>query len=319
MKNVPFRTAAPFTALFLLGCITGAFCQPVQGTGEEYAGEFSGWSVPVSRSNYHFVRNAIAIFGTRWGEQPRTEQDLEDRTWEQLVLSYEAHRRGITVQDTEVDEEVSKTLKGEKVNFDWQKDPKAFAAWVMEKTKEPPEVFKNQLRHLLQLEKLRAKVLDGFTPQVSEEEAYQEFLNEYNTLELELVQFDERKAAEAFYANMTDPARWDEENKKDPKFAKRPGFVSTEFLMYFWKIPRDDLFKMVRLNANATYPPTPIYKGYGVFRVLKTRPAEEKDFAPRRDSYLKQVEMMKKHEELAVWLTKLKAEARIKVYPKKER
>jgi len=318
MNSVLFARAAVAGALVLAGCMPEARCQQPAAAADEYIGEFSGWSVPVSRSNYYLVRNAIAVFGTRWGEQPRTEQDLEDRTWEQLVLSFEAHRRGIQVEEKDVDEEVTKTLQGEKADFDWKKDPEAFSRWAMEKTRQPAEVFKNQLRHLLQLEKLRAQVLESFRPQVSEEEAYEEFLNEYHTLELELAQFDELKDAEAFYANMTDPARWDEENEKDPKFAKRPGFVSAEFLMHFWKIPREALFEMVRLNANATYPPTPIYKGYGVFRVLKTRPAEDADFAPRRDSYFKQVEMMKKYDELKVWLAKLKEDARIKVYPARQ-
>jgi hypothetical protein len=292
-----------------------ALCQETREKPEAFAGELSGYGVKVPVGNYYFIKRVISVFGTRWGQPPQTEVEFEDRTWEQLLLSYEAFRRNITVSRAEVEQEVSKTLKSEKVTFDWQKDKAEYDKWLKEKTGGNSEVFENQMRHLIQLEKLRQQVLETFKPAVSEEEAYQEFLNEYNTLELELVQFDEKKDADAFYAKMTDPALWDAEAKKDPKFAKHPGFVSLEFLINMWKIPKDDLYKMLELEANAVYPPIPVYKGYGVIRILKKRLALKEDFPKLRDSYFKQVEMIKKYDELNIWLGKLKAEAKILVYP----
>jgi hypothetical protein len=292
-----------------------ALCQDTQVKPDEFAGELSGYGVKVTAGNYYFIKRVISVFGTRWGQPPQTEVEFEDRTWEQLLLSYEAFRRNITVSREEVEQEVSKTLKSEKVTFDWLKDKEAYDKWLKEKTGETSELFENQIRHLIQLEKLRQQVLETFKPAVSEEEAYQEFLNEYNTLELELVQFDEKKAADVFYAKMTDPALWDAEAKKDPKFAKHPGFVSLEFLINMWKIPKADLYKMLDLEVNSIYPPIPVYKGYGVIRILKKRLALKEDFPKLRDSYFKQVEMIKKYDELNVWLEKLKAEAKILVYP----
>jgi hypothetical protein len=281
----------------------------------EFIGEFSGWQTPVSLANYYFVKGAIIVFGTRWGAVPQTEQDLEDRIWEQLVLSYEAFRRNIKVEDKELDEEVDKLVKEEKVAFDWKKDKDAFAKWVKDKTKENPEIFLNQLRHLLQLEKLRKEVLDTFKPQVTEEEAKNEFINEYNTIELELKQFDQLKDAEGFYQKMQDPKLWVEEGKKDPKFFQHPGFVSFEFLINMWKIPKDDLYKMLSMDIDSIYRPIPVYKGYGVMRILKKKQADPAEFAKVRDSYFKQVEMIKKYEQLSAWLKKLKEEAGIKIFP----
>ncbi|MFA5118462.1 MAG: hypothetical protein WC695_06375 [Candidatus Omnitrophota bacterium] len=292
-----------------------ALCQQIQGKPEEFAGELSGYGVKVTAGNYYFIKRVIGVFGTRWGQPPQTEVEFEDRTWEQLLLSYEAFRRNITVSREEVEQEVSKTLKSEKVTFDWQKDKAEYDKWLKEKTGGNSELFENQMRHLIQLEKLRQQVLETFKPAVTEEEAYQEFLNEYNTLELELVQFDEKKDADAFYAKMADPALWDAEAKKDPKFAKHPGFVSLEFLINMWKIPKDDLYKMLEREVNTVYPPIPVYKGYGVIRILKKRLALKEDFPKLRDSYFKQVEMIKKYDELNVWLEKLKVEAKILVYP----
>ncbi len=281
----------------------------------EFIGEFSGWQTPVPFSNYYFVKGAIMVFGTKWGASPQTEQDLEDRAWEQLVLSYEAFRQGVKVEDKELDEEIDKLVKSEKVAFDWKKDKDAYAAWVKDKTKENVELFGNQLRHLAQLEKLRKQVLDTFKPQVSEEEAKNEFINEYNTIELELKQFDELKDAEAFYQKMQDPKLWVKGGKNNPKFAQHPGFVSFEFLINMWKIPKDDLYKMLEMDIDSIYPPIPVYKGYGVIRILKKRPADPAEFPKVRDSYFKQVEMIKKYEQLNAWLKKLKEEAGIKIYP----
>jgi hypothetical protein len=287
--------------------------KPVQKN--EFVGEFSGWQAPVPLSNYYFVKGAIIIFGTRWGAAPVTEQDLEDRVWEQLALSYEAFRRNIQVEDKELDGEIDKLVKEDKVTFDWKKDKDSFAKWVKDKTKENPELFVNQLRHLLQLEKLRKVVLDTFKAQVTEEEAQNEFINEYNTIELELKQFDQLKDAEAFYQKMKDPKLWVEDGKKDPKFFQHPGFVSFEFLINMWKVPKDDLYKMLSMDIDSIYPPVPVYKGYGVIRILKKRAADPAEFPKVRESYLKQVEMLKKYDQLKDWLNKLKQDAGIKIYP----
>ena len=282
---------------------------------DELIGEFSGWQAQVSKSNYYFVKSAIIVFGTKWGATPQTEQELEDRVWEQLVLSYEAFRRDIKIEDKELDEEIDKLIKAEKVSFDWKKDKEAYSAWVKEKTKENVELFQNQLRHLIQLEKLRKVLLDNFKVNVTEEEAKSEFINEYNTIELELKQFDQLKDAEVFYKKMQDAILWETEVKKDPKFAQHPGFVSFEFLINMWKIPKDDLYKMLTMDVDSIYPPIPVYKGYGVMRILKKRPADPAEFPKVRESYLKQVEMIKKYEQLNSWLKKIKDEAVIKLYP----
>jgi hypothetical protein len=281
----------------------------------QFIGEFSGWKEPVPLSNYYLVKGAVIVFGTKWGATPETEQDLEDRVWEQLVLSYEAYRRNIKVEDKELEDEIDKMIKSEKVNIDWKKDKQAFSDWVKEKSKENVELFKNQLSHLIQLEKLRKEVLDTFKPQVTEEEAKNEFINEYNTIELELKQFDQLKDAEDFYKKMQDSILWEAAVKKDPKFAQHPGFVSFEFLINMWKIPKDDLYKMLAMEIDSVYPPVPVYKGYGVIRILKKRPADPAEFPKVRESYFKQVEMLKKYDQLKDWLKNLKEEAGIKLYP----
>jgi hypothetical protein len=283
---------------------------------DDFAGEFSKYSTRVPLSNYYFVKGAISIFGTRWGAAPSTEQELEDAVWDQLVLSYEAFRREIEPKEEELNSEITKVLESEKAAFDWQKDKEAYSKWVKEKLNISVDTFQNFLKHLLQLEALRKQVMEGFKPAVTEDEAHAEFINEHNTIELELAQFDKLEDAQNYYKTMQDPKLWEEQNVKDPKYYKHPGFVSFEFLIFMWKVPKDDLYKMIKMDDNSIYGPTPVYKGYGVFRILKRRPAVVEDFPKYKDSYLKQVEMNKKYEMLKDWQKKLKEDAGIIVYPR---
>ncbi len=279
----------------------------------EAAGEFFG--APVPMNNYYFAKGALVIFGNRWGAQPQTPQELEGCVWNDLLLSYEAFRRNIEVSREEVGAEITKMLKAEKVEFDWNKDKEAYTKWIKGKANEPVELFENQLKHLIQLQKLRQQVMDGITPAVTEEEAYQEFLNEYNTLGIELVQFDQLKSAEEFYNRAKkNPEFWDKEKNKRPKDFKRPGFVALEFLMDMWKLPKDAVYKMMKMKAGDIYPPAPIYKGYGVFKILELKAAEELKYPQLKNSYYEQIKMKKKYEGLNEWIKNLKLQANIKVY-----
>jgi hypothetical protein len=289
---------------------------PALPPAQDFAGEFSKFNARVPLTNYYFVKGAISIFGTRWGTAPSTEKELEDAVWDQLVLSYEAFRRNIETKEEDLNSEITKILESEKVTFKWQEDKESYKKWVKEKLNISVETFQNFLKHLLQLEALRKQVLEGFKPSAAEAEARAEFINEHNTIELELAQFDKLEDAQNYYKTMQDPKLWEDQNSKDPKYYKHPGFVSFEFLIFMWKVPKDDLYKMIKMEDNSIYGPSPIYKGYGVFRILKRRPAVEEDFPKYKDSYLKQVEMNKKYEMLKDWLKKLKEDAGIVVYPR---
>lgn len=278
----------------------------------EFAGEFFGAPVPIG--NYYFVKGVITVFGNRFGAQPQTAQELEDSVWDNLLLSYEAFRRNITVSQEEVENEIAKIIKEERAGFDLKKEKDAYAQWVKKRVNEPAELFENQIRHLIQLEKLRKEVMDGINPNVSAEEAYQKFLNEYNTLGIELVQFDELKAVRDFYQKAEKNSQfWGKEKDKRPKDFKRPGFVALEFLMEMWKLPKDAVYKMMQMEIGSIYPPTPIYKGYGVFKVLEKKPADETKYPQLKQSYFEKIRMKKKYEGFNNWFKALKQSANIKM------
>ncbi len=281
---------------------------------KEYAGEFFG--VPVPIQNYLFVRGVVSVFGIPPGSQkPQDEKEFEDQVWEQLILSYEAFRRGVQIKDETLADEVSRILKEEKADFDWRLDKEKFAAWLKEKLGASPELFQNQVRHLLQIQKLKEEVFESVKPQVSDAQALAEYTKERSSLSVELAQFDTRREAAAFFreARFSDE-KWQEQKKKSPERFRRPGFVSTEFLIDLWKIPRLACERMMRYNTNGVYPPVPVYKGYGVCKVLEKKPADRKGFENVKESLRAQVERHQKFGALAAWLAQLKKQAGVRTY-----
>lgn len=289
----------------------------VQAGELEYVGEFL--DTRVSRENYLFVQSVLAVFGNRGGLQPKTPEEQERYIWDQLLLSYEAFRRGITVEQEEIEQEVRKMLEAEKVTFDWKQDKEPYEKWVKEKTNEPVTFFENQIRHLIQLQKVNEQVMVSIEPAVSKQEAFQEFLNEHNILSVELVEFDKDEDAREFYRKAKrKPKFWEEEKAKNPKNFKRPGFVSLEFLIEIWRFPKDAAYEMMKMKAGQIYSPEPIYKGFAVFQILEPMPAVNSEFAKFKDSYYEQIRRRKKYAGLAEWFENLKKQANIKTYKKEE-
>ncbi|MFC1576788.1 hypothetical protein ACFL3N_00425 [Candidatus Omnitrophota bacterium] len=323
--------------LFPAGCIFGQEqeeeAEVVQAEDEEpeFAGEMFG--VPVPAQNYKFIMWAALRFGSPWAGIPNNKKALAGRVWDELIMSYEAFQRGIEVSQEELEEEIEKTIKGKQGDFDWKTDREAYEKWVQENLYEPVELFENQLRHLVQLRKLYNEIQESAEVTITDEEAHTEYFNEANTLSVQLVQFDELKDAEEFYKKATEDKKfWGEEveieekaieqeiaegkEKRKSKF-KKPGFVSTEFLMHMWKFPKDDCYKMMEAEIGSLYPPTPIYKGYGVFKILKQRPAIEEEFPKKKDYYVHQLTQTMKRRSFFDWLRQKRVEAEVKkrMYP----
>ena len=255
------------------------------------------------------------------GGIPNNREQLERRVWDDLLLSYEAYCRQISVKREDLEAKIGEALKGDQVSFNWKEDPGLYAQWVKETLGGPVEIFENQMWHLVQIEKLRAQVLDSIDRAVTEEEAFQEFLNEYNNLSVELAEFDELNKAQEFYQKVMEyPLFWEREAKKDKKednehrSFRRPGFVALEFLIEMWKFPKDTVYEMIEMEIGDVHSPAPIYEGYGVFKVLDIRRADEQTFPKRRASYFDQLRTRKKYQGFNKWLEDLRDDADIQVY-----
>lgn len=275
-------------------------------------------SVPIG--NYYFAKRVVLSFSAKWRGNPKNEEELEDLVWQELLFSYEAFRRGIEATDVEINEEVDKILKAEKAGFNWKEDTRAFKTWVEEKLKVPLDLFKNQIEHLVKLEKLRQQVLDSIEPEVKEEEACQKFLDEYNSLGVELIQFEDQELEEAqkFYKEIKSQSElWEKKKEEAPEsFKNLKGPYALDFLINLWGFKREDAYAMIDMKEGNFYKPSPIYKGYAVFKIIKIRKANPEEFDKRRDSYFKKLRMIKKYQGFKDWTKELKERANIKVFIK---
>lgn len=278
------------------------------------AGTFFG--EPVPKANYFFILKVVLTYSSPWGNIPQNREQLEQRVWDELLLSYEAHRRGITVTEKELEQKISDTLAAEGVSFQWREDPEAYARWTAEKIGGSVALFESHMRHLTQVKKLYDEVLNSINPVVTKDEVFQEFLNEQNSLSAELAEFDSLEDAKVFYDKVAaDIGYWEQaaqaDKQREPgqRRFRKPGFVTLEYLMAAWGFPKKAVYAMIEMEKGTIYPPEPIYKGFGVFKILDIRKADEALFPQRKQGYFEQLRFRKKYDGFKSWLKKLRDDA----------
>ncbi len=282
--------------------------------GQEIPGEIFG--VPVSMGNYYFAKRVAWMFPRPWGASDLPETERENAVWESLIFHYEAYQRGIAPSEQEVESMINAFLKDEKQPFTRGGDPEAYRRWVVEKAREEPELFENQVRFLIQIRKLRDKLLQEQKVAVSEEEMRQVFLDEQNHVGGEMVVFDTKDEAQAFYEKVKSPKAW-EKMKADGRQKVRPvSLMTLEAYMDLWSIPNDQMYAFHGMKLGSVGPPMPFGKQWCVYRLLDKRVGNLEDFQKGRDAYFKKVEMKKKYEGMKQQLEELKKAAQLKVFVK---
>ncbi|KPK97832.1 MAG: hypothetical protein AMJ95_07140 [Omnitrophica WOR_2 bacterium SM23_72] len=285
---------------------------PVQER-EEAAGQLFGVEVPMK--NYRFVENVVKVFGNRWGDAPKNEEQFHEVIWEQLLLSFLAFNQNINPTQEELEEEITRTLEDEKVTFDWKQDRSAYEQWAKQKTGDSVELFENQLRHLIQLQKLRDKIMDSIKPEVFDKDELQKFSDQNSFLNLEMVSFKKQQEAEEFFLKVSGrPDIWERQKKRRSTDFRQTGLVSLESLMGTWKIPLESARRMLQRDVGEIYPPRHLGETYAVFKILEKKLADESQFPGASDPYYVDLIKKKKQEGLNVWLKQLKEQAHIKIY-----
>lgn len=278
-------------------------------------GEFFGQPVPAQ--NYFFIKSLLSSFADRLWINPQDPEELEDYTWDYLLLSYEAFQNNIVATAAEINAEIKDILKGSHVSFNRDKDKDAYARWVKEKTGQSPAVFENQARFIVEVNKLRQRIIDGFPLRVSEEEIRQQFEDKENAISLEVAGFLKREDAQGFYEKVREtPGFWEEEKTKRPDSFKRYELVALSLLSNELSLERQTLYKMLVLGNNEIYPPLGITRGYGVFKILNKKLASQLDYDKLKDKYIVELKDKKKNQGFQEWFTMVKQKARIKIYRK---
>ena len=272
------------------------------------------FDVPVPASNYYFAKRVAYLFPRPWEERMSVEE-RERAVWEALILSYEAFRRGITVSDAELEQRINAVLKNQQQSFTKTQDPAAYSDWVKQTLHEGVEVFENQMRYLLQIDKLKDQVRASLPVTVTEEEMQQEFLNEKHHVGGEMVAFDTKDEARACYERVKDPAAWEASKAKGELQVKPVSLMTLEAYMDLWGIPKDQLYAFHAMDLGSVGAPMPFGKQWCVYRLLDKRTGNLEDFPKEREAYRRQLTARKQYEALKQWVEQLKVSARLRVIP----
>jgi hypothetical protein len=283
----------------------------VQATG--LAGELFGQPVPLA--NYYFAKRVAYTFPSPWGAADLPEDQREARVWESLILHFEAFRRGITAEESEIEQMVDSLLKNAEQPFTRRSDPAAYAKWVQETLQHDTTLLENQIQFVIQIRKLKDRLLEEQpVSEATEAELQKEFLNEQHHVGGEMVTFDAKAAAVAFYAAHQTGAQWEALKAAGTPPVRPVSLMTVEAYVDLWSIPQATMDAFHALPEGSIYGPLPFGKQWCVYRLLEKRTGDLAEFPAKRDSYVQQVTMKQKYESRNQWIEAFKRSANLKIF-----
>ncbi len=282
---------------------------PASSSSEKVAGYIFG--VGVSAGNYFFAKRVSYLFPRPWEENASSE-DRERFVWEALILHYESFRRNISVSDEELEKRINSVLRGQQLEFTRSGQPESYTRWIKEKLGEDVELFENQMRYLFQIDKLKEQVRQSFVVAATEQEMQEEFLDEQHHVGGEMVVFDAKEQAEAFYSRFKDPSAWETMRSKGEYVVRPVSLMTLEAYMDLWGIPKGQIYAFHAMAIGSIGEPMPFGKQWCVCRLLDKRTGDLKnDFPTQRSSYEEQIKTKKQYEALKRWIEELVASANL--------
>lgn len=285
---------------------------PASPQQQEIAGTIFGTPVPLG--NYRFAKRAAFVFqAPGWTELSREEQ--EQRIWQNLILHFEATRRGLTVSDEELERAVNQILTEHEQAFTRSGDPAAYEQWVRDTVQEDVALFENQVAYLELIEALKQQVrkAEEADVTVTEAELHEEFLNEKHHVAGDYRLFDAKEEAQAFYEAWKEPGKWEQATQADPAFARPFSMITLEAIIDLWGVPRDQIYAFHAMPLGSVGAPLPFGTQWGVFRLLEKRTGDLTDFPAEAESYRRQVTSKKSWAALQARLRQIEADANLQI------
>lgn len=282
---------------------------PIVPAADAPAGVIFGY--PVSSSNYYLAKYISMKYPTP-REERATPAQREQYIWENLILSFEAYRRGIHATDQQFEDRINLVLRSQGQPFTRAGDPAAYAAWVTGQVNETVAGFENHMRYLLEIDLLKDQVRLAAPVTVTDEEIRQEFLNEGHHVGGEMVVFPTRDEAAAFYATVAAPGQWDA-MKSSGREVRPVGLMTLEAYIDLWGVPREQIYAFHALEPGAVGEPMPFGDEWAVVRLGEKRIADESQLPAKAESYRQQLVMKQQYRALEEWIERLKADAKLTV------
>lgn len=269
--------------LFLLSSLgivpAGASAEPA-ATSLSLAGEAFG--KPVTKEEFDFAYRTTTIFSVT-GKEAAQEEEQRIEAWKHIILLKEAEQEKVFVGRDELEKELTRLLSEKNVPY----GSYSYILWVQQTFGEEYDRFEKRVENLLRVKKLIDGIMHPPAPIIKEEAAKQKFLNQYNSMATEFVNFPTLEEAQVFYKKIT-PEGWDKEKIKNPKFSTPTGHISLEAVIDLWQVPTEDAYRIHAMALDQIAMPAKMYKGYGVFRLKEKKDADLTEYTDKKkQEYLK--------------------------------
>ncbi len=251
------------------GAVGEAFGRPV--TGEEFT---------------YYYKTALIFTRTGKAAEERTEEEVVQEAWQNLIFLHEAKDIGIAIGQDELEKEIKRLLSEKDIEY----ESDDYHIWVVTQLKEGADIFEQRIKDLLTINKFM-QVKTNPEISVTEEEMEQKFLNQYNSFESEYIKFDNQEDAQKFLEKVkSNPRFWkDTYDEKKPLGQKGSSWInimSLEALIDLWKIPKEDAYRILDFDEGS-FIAAKFYYGDAVFRLLYKRRADVTKYNDKKKQYYK--------------------------------
>lgn len=242
---------------------------------------------PVSGEEFDSALKTVSIFSTS-PKEASTEEEKRQEAWKHIIFLREAQTRNVTISPEDFDKEISRLLQEKSV----KRGSLVYFDWVEKNFGEDAKTFEARLENLMRAQKLLHDIMNPAPPKIKEEDAKQKYLNQYNSMATEFVNFPTLEEAQKFYKETT-IKKWDEEKLKNAKFSTPTGHISLEAVIDLWKVPTEDAYRIHAMKIDQISSPAKMYKGYGVFRLKEKKDADPKLYdEKKKKEYIKTLEQI---------------------------
>ena len=258
--------------------------------GSGVVGEAFGNQVTAKEFLYYY--KTASIF-TRSGDKEKKEGERSDEerrqeAWQNLIFAKEAKSLGIKVEKEESESEIKRLLAEKDVEYGGEK----YNLWVRLNFNEDVRTFEDRIEDLLRINKLTQMKMNPEVT-VTEEEMKEKYLNQYNSFESEYILFTSKQEAKDFAQKCKkNPRLWKETyDAKKPlgqKGASWINIMSQEALIDLWKIPKEDVYRILESNEG-DFIAAKNYYGDVVFRLLFKRKADLKEYDEKKQEYYRKM------------------------------
>ncbi|MFH1046517.1 MAG: peptidylprolyl isomerase [Candidatus Omnitrophota bacterium] len=308
-------------ALIVFGAswaITAGLNADIQDSFRRYAdsdvvGEAFG--NPVTKKEFIYYFKTAQMF-TRQGQgEQRTEDDLRNEAWQNLIFLQAATQEAVSVSAEELQAEIERLLAERNIEY----GSTEYKIWAVTQFNDQPDVFERRIKDLLVINKFVQLKNNPQVAEVSEEEMKQKFLNQYNSFESEYIRFESPQEAEAFREKVkADPRLWKEtyDAKKTigQKGASWINGMSLEALIDLWKIPQEDAYEILS-HKEGDFVVGEFFYGVAVFRLLFKKEADLNNYSEdKKQGYKESLAYSKKRSATEAYFEELKSRAHYRDY-----